>query len=220
MLDTTGPGRLYDYVCDNWYTHVQHVKEHDGIYELLETLFQRRYELLKSIKRNLPAITAEGTAGLSRLLRFAVVVGSPWIVTRIIRRSPNLINSEIGEDDTPLVLAVQHGHFDVTKILLDHGADVSLAPNSHTPLMHSVRQDQENVVELLLTRGADIDAHPEAYCLTAFHIAALHGHTNHTAALLHHGADPNVRDVRNRTPLHFAVLCAWLTVECWTARTC
>ena len=75
-------------------------EERDDIYELLMVLFEKRYELLKSVQEvvgwEYPRITADVAQVPARLLRFGVVVGVPWIVTRVIRHSPDLIDSNIG----------------------------------------------------------------------------------------------------------------------------
>jgi ankyrin repeat protein len=67
-----------------------------------------------------------------------------------------------------LALAVQHGHVDVVKLLLDAGED----PNrynpdgfhSHaTPLHHAVSSDKEAMVRLLVERAARLDIRDTIY---------------------------------------------------------
>ena len=53
--------------------------------------------------------------------------------------------------------AAQYGHLDITRYLLDHGADPNLrAKDELDPLLAAVDFGNEEVVELLISRGADV----------------------------------------------------------------
>ncbi|MCL2312573.1 MAG: ankyrin repeat domain-containing protein, partial [Firmicutes bacterium] len=60
------------------------------------------------------------------------------------------INVKDKEGRTALILAAQHGHIQVTELLLNSGADVNLTENfGHTALMMAVIYAHEGIVEIL-----------------------------------------------------------------------
>ena len=81
-------------------------------------------------------------------------------------------------DKLPLVRAAAHGHWEIVKLLLDHGVDPDgklkdLEPSlgkEHRelgmPLIHAYRQGNYKMVHLLLDKGASVHAHP--YCDHSF----------------------------------------------------
>jgi len=80
-----------------------------------------------------------------------------------------------------LALATQHGHLEVTRALLDAGADPNrLNPSgmhAHaTPLHHAALGGHEAVVRLLVERGARIDVEDTIYQATPAGWAAHGGH--------------------------------------------
>ena len=91
---------------------------------------------------------------------------------------------------TALMLAVQNGHCEAARLLLDGGADVDAKPRTAiTPLMLAAANGQTNLVELLLKRGADIKLRASARGETALFGAASCGRTEVVRILLDHGAD-------------------------------
>jgi hypothetical protein len=60
---------------------------------------------------------------------------------------------------TPLHEASVSGHLEVSRVLVDHGANVNARQQKHhTPLDLSARNGHLRVVKLLLERGADVHA--------------------------------------------------------------
>ncbi len=69
---------------------------------------------------------------------------------------------------TPLLFAVRDGNTDITRLLLDRGADVNLASGNHTsPLIIALLNGQVGIATELLARGADPNAADD------YHRAAL-----------------------------------------------
>ena len=59
----------------------------------------------------------------------------------------------------PLYLAAMKGHIEVVKLLLDKGADISVAhADGWTPLNAAATRGHLEVVKLLLDKGADYNA--------------------------------------------------------------
>ena len=67
----------------------------------------------------------------------------------------NLTNDK---GDSLLMLATYHGHYDVSRLLLEHGADPNvLNDKSQSPLAGAVFKKEQKIIELLLEWGANPD---------------------------------------------------------------
>jgi ankyrin repeat protein len=109
-----------------------------------------------------------------------------------------------GTGSDALLLALGAGHSEVSKALLDAGADPnSVDADGRTALMYAVTSGRTSLVRLLLQRGA----HPHQKDLdgqTAL-MAAVHVHHLGAARLLlAKGADPWAKDIFGRTPIGLA----------------
>lgn len=90
-------------------------------------------------------------------------------------------------------------------LLLERGAPVDF-PNASgiTPLYVAASGNALRVASILLDHGAA--AAPPAMMESCLHAAARGGHVEMMALLLEHGANPNAKDGKSATPLHWAVL--------------
>lgn len=108
-----------------------------------------------------------------------------------------------------LNMAARHGHIEIVRSKIGHGADVNALEN---PLMgitilHTVaiRGDALlSVVEALLEAGADANA-SSVVDMTPLHLAIYKGSIEVARALLRRGANTNARNAEGRAPLHYAV---------------
>jgi ankyrin len=125
---------------------------------------------------------------------------------------------------TPLHLAVQEGHTDVVRALLDRGADANsrlyvedgpaamerdynplIYTEGATPIHLACRKGHEGIVRLLLDRGASA-TNRVAETWTPLHFAAKYGHgrANIVRLLVDKGAHVNYRLGKGATPLFLA----------------
>lgn len=124
---------------------------------------------------------------------------------------------------TPLISAIKLNDVHLVKILLDNGAD----PNNQTPISYALNKRNIEIVELLIKKGADInasytyDTYKELLNYTSSDqwstknksikgtplIEALHLNLtdNFILFLIENGANIDVMDSFDRTPLVFAV---------------
>lgn len=111
------------------------------------------------------------------------------------------------EGATALWCAAGAGHYNIIKLLLDHGAEVnhSTVTNS-TPLRAACFDGRLDVVKFLLDRGADLSI-ANKFKNTCLMIASYKGHINVVEALLQKGASTDSLAHCGATALHFAAEC-------------
>ena len=115
---------------------------------------------------------------------------------------------------TTLHLAVQGGHIDLVRLLLDHGAGAknknkNKASNEvqggWTPLHMAAQENHLDVLQLLLERGVVNADQPDENSRSPLYIAAEFGHADAVQILLKHGEiDVNQPDKDHRTALYAA----------------
>jgi ankyrin repeat protein len=105
---------------------------------------------------------------------------------------------------TALLHACGAGQREVAALLLDKGADTTLAAtNGMTPLAAAVSARREALVALLLQNSVAVDQRLPGEA-TALMIAAAMGYPDLAEQLLDGGADVNAVDERGHSPLHAA----------------
>jgi ankyrin repeat protein len=141
-------------------------------------------------------------------LRAALVQDDVRAVEKIIQAHPELVEEEMfTAEQRPLHWAAQNAGPEVIQLLLDRGAELhSQDRNGETPL-HLVAQrrglkkeDAAHLAGLLIRAGADVHAR-DAQGETPLHEAAGWNNPAVAEILPENGAQANVRDDSNRTPL-------------------
>jgi ankyrin repeat protein len=112
-----------------------------------------------------------------------------------------------GDGDTPVHLAVQLGLPKIVKALLDHKADPTLKDkNGYSLLPYAMHWNRGSVVDYLLTRS-DLPIHDKDLCgRTPLMTAVMRGELHVVKKLLKMGANPDVSDSEEKTPLIRAVV--------------
>ncbi|XP_043972345.1 B-cell lymphoma 3 protein homolog [Gambusia affinis] len=106
---------------------------------------------------------------------------------------------------SPLHLAVLQGHKNLTKMLLDAGADINAMDikSGQSPLMHAVESNNADMVHFLIESGCDVNS--QSYSgNTALHIACGRGQVDTVRLLLKSGADSSLKNYHNDTPVMVA----------------
>ena len=105
----------------------------------------------------------------------------------------------------PLCLAVEHGHLEAARCLLDNGAPVNERDGTNqAPLHYALARTSAPLVALLLERGANA-ADPRRDGELPIQAAAKAGASDLAKLLLDHKANPSATGPDGRTPLHIAV---------------
>ncbi|XP_037061861.1 ankyrin repeat domain-containing protein 16 isoform X3 [Peromyscus leucopus] len=116
---------------------------------------------------------------------------------------------------TPFMDAIQCGHVNIAKLLLEkHKACPSAEDSLGAQALHraAVTGQDEAIRFLVSSLGIDVDVRAKSTQLTALLYAAKEGQTGTVQTLLSLGADINSKDERNRSALHLA--CAGQHVAC------
>ncbi len=120
------------------------------------------------------------------------------------------INARIRLGTSALTLAARAGHLKTCKLLIESGIDTSLNNSiggstcEFTPLMAAAQHGHDNVVRYFLERGFDVNARMPSTGINALMLAALNGHMTTAQILIEHGANTNLTNVNNHTPLEIA----------------
>jgi ankyrin repeat protein len=91
---------------------------------------------------------------------------------------------------TPLGVAAMRGHADLTRTLLDNGANIDASQGIGTPLFIAANFGNTNVVKVLLELGANTEI-TETSGTTPLFVASQNGHTDIVKLLLEYGANVN-----------------------------
>lgn len=104
---------------------------------------------------------------------------------------------------TPLQVAVRSGDLEMTRQLIDQGADVNYKSDHSTPLCHAAMVGHKEIAELLISKGAVVDQLNTCYYGTPLNAAAYSGRNDVVKLLIAKGADPR-KTSNGWTPRRYA----------------
>ncbi|XP_033740384.1 kinase D-interacting substrate of 220 kDa-like [Pecten maximus] len=134
-------------------------------------------------------------------LYLAVQKNKPEALQQLISAKAD-VNTIGGSNNRPIHVAAQHGLEECMIILINNGAKVNTKNSSgNTPLILGSRKNHHTIMQLLIAAGCDVNIQNKEGC------SALH-YSSHKAMgvdmLLRAGANPNLTDKENITPLLMA----------------
>jgi ankyrin repeat protein len=155
----------------------------------------------------------------------AAVTGNAALIERLLKAGAD-VESANADGQTALMVIARTGFVDAAKVLLKHGAKVNAVEQwrGQTALMWAVAQNQPAMVKTLVAAGADVNARatvnnwerqvtaePRAIArpaggLTPLLFAAREGCVECAKTLVEAGADLNLSDPENISPLLMAVM--------------
>ncbi len=198
-------------------------RTHDGTTALMWAAYQGDLELAQKLIKAGADVTLQNDYGVSALAE-AAMLGSTPIIKALLdaKADPNARNPE---GETALMLVARTGNVDAAKLLVNAGAGVNATEEwgGQSPLMWAAAQKQPEMVKFLLSKGAQVNARsitrewqrkitseprPKDMSkggFTPLLFAAREGCIGCAKYLLAGGADPDLGDPENVTPLILAL---------------
>lgn len=169
---------------------------HIGPDKLLFAIRTKQEEMLMMLVDNLEQLPPQ-TRG--KLLNTVIVHGGTAVTQRLMRRILFDMQSAVGILSEALIAAVTAERPDMTRLLLDRGAQ-----READAVARTIELGEPTSSILLIHAGFDIYGHYFAEERTALHLAAERGYDTVVQELLRAGANVNARDKMKRTPLYLA----------------
>ncbi|MCB9492799.1 MAG: ankyrin repeat domain-containing protein [Epsilonproteobacteria bacterium] len=168
-------------------------ENHSIIFEENEWSFPKPYTLLRS---------NDHVILLNEVIRYQSE--NIEYIKQLIAESKNLDEFDCS-GHAALHIAVMKKEKEITQLLLDAGASVSLIDQfDWTPLLHAIWEKNREIAQELLSRGADINE-PIKDGITPLHYAVSWG-AESVKFVLNLNPNINVQDKEGLTPLHRATL--------------
>lgn len=126
------------------------------------------------------------------VLMTAARTGKLPAVRVLIARGANVNAKEKVKGQTALMWSIWQGHDEVSRALIEGGADLKAASDGgFTPMLFAVREGNMPMLRLLFEKGAADANQAGTDAFSALHIAIVRGHVEMAKYLLDKGADPN-----------------------------
>ena len=139
-------------------------------------------------------------------LYFAARNGELEKVKKIVKEEPGLIEIPFKGNTVdgwrPLDAAINSGHLEVVRCLLEAGADITHKDKIHdfTPLMLAAFRGQTEIARLLIDKGAELNVQ-DKFRDRPLLIATSKGHSGVAQLLIEKGAEVNITNSGEYTPL-------------------
>ena len=149
-------------------------------------------------------LAAAGTAAADDTLAGLIQAGDRVAALEMIAAGAD-VNAAQGDGTTPLHWAIYKIDADLTRALLERGAQPDVINDyGSSPLAEAVKVADARLVEMLLDAGSDVEV-PNQEGQTALMLAARAGSLDVAGLLVRHGADVNARETwRGQTALMWA----------------
>nr|OQO20913.1 hypothetical protein B0A51_13087 [Rachicladosporium sp. CCFEE 5018] len=148
-------------------------------------------------------MSLEDTKG-DAALHLAAWAGNVEALSSLLAHGADVDHLSGRDGYSPLWCAITAYHIDVARLLLKHGARVSLRSGTGlSPLHQAAVTGQSAMCELLLERGAQVDTTDDDVN-TPLHYAAVSGSVSSVRVLLRGGADVQAKQAQGLTSLHWA----------------
>lgn len=126
-------------------------------------------------------------------------------VKQLIAQGVNVSEAD-SAGDSPLIMAAYNGYTEITRLLLEAGADVgALDPGMKATALHAASYaGRTEAAALLVQHGIDIDKQGPYNGYTALHDAIWQNNIDVAQVLIDAGANLHLKNQQGQTPLDFA----------------
>lgn len=113
---------------------------------------------------------------------------------------------------TPLMLAAANSSLETVRMLLEHGADITRISKcgNYTALIDAVLWNRKKIVKYLVQQKGIhkiIDVLDGRWGHTPLIVACINGYTDIVNYLISAGANVNIEDLEERSPLYISIMC-------------
>src|SRR6267142_1881375 len=207
---------LAGYASEHWPEHARFEGVSQNVAEGMQQLFDRRKHHLavwlwmydptlsfwrQDDKSDIVQLSPRGTP-----LHYAAFCGLQGPVKALaIENSEDVNSRSFDEKLMPLHLALQEGHLEVARILVEHDADVAAQTEDGRAPVHTVSQQGhvELVRLMLIKNGAIVEAQTKDG-ETPLHLASRRGYVELARLLLEHHANIEAQTKNGEWPLYLA----------------
>lgn len=206
-----GHQSFIDYVIRHWHFHWDFVRAGDvdqdsGMIDLAVELLKPSSTLYKVWFTTFCAIThQQRLPKFSSSLGVASFLGVNAVAESLLEGGADVEARDILHDLTPLHWAVVEGHYGMTSLLLQFGADVNATSSfleTGTALAEAAYADDKDLVQLLLRSGADVNLQAGEFgCALVAASASPHSNMEIVNLLLDTGADIDMGSPKHGTAL-------------------
>ncbi|KAM7537316.1 hypothetical protein Aperf_G00000074880 [Anoplocephala perfoliata] len=127
-----------------------------GIKSLFEAIYARDSGAVSELLSKGVSPNAFKPISYEGALEEACRIGDPKIVYLLLHAGANVMDFNI-DGNTPLHLAVHHGHLECVKLLVEYGSDLEALDSSQfTPLMKAADKGHVEIVRYLFNHGAKV----------------------------------------------------------------
>lgn len=131
--------------------------------------------------------------------------GNKEAIEKAFQEDKTVVNQISSEGYSMLILACYSNNVEVTRFLIEHGANVNGDSKMGTPIMAAVVKNNKEIIDLLLEKDVDVSK-ADTNGSTALHYAVMFKHYEIIPLLLEKSADKNQKDYRDLSPLDYAIM--------------
>ncbi|KAJ5071740.1 ankyrin repeat and protein kinase domain-containing protein [Anaeramoeba ignava] len=141
----------------------------------------------------------------NRPLHLSIQKGNIKIVKELLKKK-NQINSIDRTKCSPLSLSINEGKVQIFNLLLQQNPDFSFQDLEGNTFLHTaILQNQDDIAKIILEKSL-VDINPTNHQqITPLHLCSKTGNSVMIGELLKFGANPNLLDSENQTPLGIAI---------------
>jgi len=121
-------------------------------------------------------------------------------VNALIEKGVNVNEASFGDARGPLDWAVEAGHFDIVRLLVENGAKTQYYGSA---LHGAARFGHTDLVRFLIKNGVNVNAQ-DSVGHTSLHLAIWKGHVEIVQMLLNNGAATRIQSMSGYTPMYYA----------------
>ncbi|KAF2997730.1 hypothetical protein E8E14_002132 [Neopestalotiopsis sp. 37M] len=202
------------------------IKDQNELTPLFLAVVHGRWEIVQLLlKNNRVDANARDKDGRTPI-HHAAQLGHKEIFQLLVQVQANKdsLNAKDTDGWTPMHLAAEHGHLEIVKSLLDIAeVDAEVMQDNRQgkrPLHWAALGGHLEIVESLLESGRVNLESPDHNKRTAMHHAATNGHLKIAKLLFEKGANPDVADAWNETPIYWTVKEGYEDVAEFLIQTC